>query len=255
MTKRFALSSFLACLMAISVPALAGNAPRGVVELFTSQGCSSCPPADALLRELAKDTTIVAISLPVTYWDYLGWKDTLAEKAFSKRQRGYAEARGDGQIYTPQVVINGSRHALGSDRKSIEAAIANKGAGEKGNIDKSLAKTALTVPLDVSDTAGTLKVSVPQGQPGQSAALWVLAISRSHSVAIGRGENTGRNVVYTNVVRRITKLGDWSGAPMTVNVSPEVAKPSGTDGYVILLQTVDNGRPSVILGAAKSDGL
>ncbi|CAH1657818.1 MULTISPECIES: DUF1223 domain-containing protein [unclassified Chelatococcus] len=255
MTKRFALVPTLTCLMAISFPALAGNAPRGVVELFTSQGCSSCPPADALLRELAKDTSIVAISLPVTYWDYLGWKDTLAEKAFSKRQRAYAETRGDGQIYTPQAVINGSRHALGSDRKSIEAAIANKGEGEKGNIDKSLAKTALTIPLDVSDNAGTLKIAVPQGQPGQTAALWILAVSRSHNVAIGRGENTGRTVVYTNVVRRITKLGDWSGQAMTIDVSPEAAKPPGTDGYVVLLQAVDNGRPSVILGAAKSDGL
>src|SRR5690349_24983827 len=94
--------------------------PRGVVELFTSQGCSSCPPADALLAELANDPSLVAISVPIDIWDYLGWKDTLAIPRNTVRQRAYAQARGDGQVYTPQAVVDGSVHVLGSDKLAVE---------------------------------------------------------------------------------------------------------------------------------------
>ena len=98
--------------------------PRAVIELFTSQGCSSCPPADQLLGELADDPSLVSVSVPVDYWDYLGWKDTLADPRNTARQKAYAHARGDGQVYTPQVVVNGTLHALGSDKAAIELAIA-----------------------------------------------------------------------------------------------------------------------------------
>src|SRR5262249_30644442 len=94
-------------------------APRAVIELFTRQGCSSCPPADQLLGELTGDPSLVAVSVPVDYWDYLGWKDTLADPHNTARQKAYAHARGDGQVYTPQVVVNGSLHALGSDKAAI----------------------------------------------------------------------------------------------------------------------------------------
>src|SRR3954447_21813677 len=98
--------------------------PRAVIELFTSQGCSSCPAADQLLGELANDPSLVSISVPIDYWDYLGWKDTLADPRNTARQRAYAHVRGDGKVYTLQVVVNGSLHVLGSDRDAIEAAIA-----------------------------------------------------------------------------------------------------------------------------------
>ena len=90
--------------------------PRGVIELFTSQGCSSCPAADKLVGELALDPSLVSISLPIDYWDYLGWKDTLADPRNTARQKAYSKVRGDREVYTPQVVVNGSVHALGSDR-------------------------------------------------------------------------------------------------------------------------------------------
>src|SRR5262250_3337382 len=96
---------------------------RAVIELFTSQGCSSCPAADKLVGEFASDPTLVTMSLPIDYWDYLGWKDTLADPRNSARQRAYSHVRGDREVYTPQVVVNGSLHALGSDRDAIEAAI------------------------------------------------------------------------------------------------------------------------------------
>ena len=106
----------------------AGAEPRAVVELFTSQGCSSCPPADKLLSQFVSDPSLIPLSLPIDYWDYLGWKDTLADPRNSARQRAYSRVRGDREVYTPQVVVNGSVHALGSDKEAIEAAIAETGA-------------------------------------------------------------------------------------------------------------------------------
>src|SRR5258708_9958282 len=102
----------------------AGAEPRAVIELFTSQGCSSCPPADKLLNQFVSDPSLIPISLPIDYWDYLGWKDTLADPRNSARQRAYSHVRGDREVYTPQEVVNGSVHALGSDKEAIETAIA-----------------------------------------------------------------------------------------------------------------------------------
>src|SRR5215469_15192774 len=125
-------------LVAVVRPALAE--PRAVVELFTSQGCSSCPPADKIIGELAKDPSVIALSLPIDYWDYLGWKDTLADARFSARQRAYSKMRGDREVYTPQVVVNGSAHVLGSDLAGIESAITKT--------DKS--ESVMSVPVTMS---------------------------------------------------------------------------------------------------------
>src|ERR1700675_4069402 len=97
--------------------------PPAVMELFTSQGGSSCPPADKILGELANDPSVIALSMPIDFWDYLGWKDTLADSRFSARQKAYSQVRGDREVYTPQVVVNGSMHVIGSDRAGIESAI------------------------------------------------------------------------------------------------------------------------------------
>jgi hypothetical protein len=121
--RRLASAPLIAGLLIATAVARAGE-PRALLELFTSQGCSSCPAADKLLGELAADPSLVAISVPIDYWDYLGWKDTLASPAHSARQRAYARVRGDRQVYTPQIVVNGAMHALGSDRAAIERAIA-----------------------------------------------------------------------------------------------------------------------------------
>src|SRR6201990_1913403 len=111
----------ICAIVAIIRPAHAD--PRAVVELFTSQGCSSCPPADKLMGELSKDPSIIALSMPIDYWDYLGWKDTLADSRFSARQKAYSHMRGDREVYTPQAIINGAERVVGSDRSSIENAI------------------------------------------------------------------------------------------------------------------------------------
>src|SRR6516225_4634971 len=115
----------ICALVAIIRPAHAD--PRAVVELFTSQGCSSCPPADKVMGELAKDPSVIAMSMPIDYWDYLGWKDTLADARFSARQKAYSRVRGDREVYTPQVIVNGSAHVVGSDRAAIENAIGTTG--------------------------------------------------------------------------------------------------------------------------------
>src|ERR1700758_4679253 len=109
-------------IVAVVRPAMAAE-PRAVVELFTSQGCSSCPPGDKVIGELAKDPSVIALSMPIDYWDYLGWKDTLADARFSARQKAYSRMRGDRDVYTPQAIVNGSAPAIGSDRTSIERAI------------------------------------------------------------------------------------------------------------------------------------
>src|ERR1700710_23203 len=124
--------------------------PRAIVELFTSQGCSSCPPADKVLGELAKDPSVIALSMPIDYWDYLGWKDTLADARFSARQKAYSQVRGDRKIYTPQVVVNGSAHVIGSDRAGIDRAIG----------DTSKADGVMSVPVSMTVAGKQINVSV-----------------------------------------------------------------------------------------------
>ena len=140
--RAFALALTLA---ATVTPAIAGE-PRAVIELFTSQGCSSCPPADRLAGQLRQDPSVLVLSLPVDYWDYLGWKDTLALHGHTVRQQAYAQSRGDREVYTPQAVVNGVVHALGSDKAAIEKAI-----------DETRAKAQpLTVPVTINVADGKL---------------------------------------------------------------------------------------------------
>src|SRR5712691_4852810 len=168
---------------AIGTPAAAD--PRAVVELFTSQGCSSCPAADQLLGQLARDPTLVAMSLPIDYWDYLGWKDTLAKPGHTARQRAYAEVRGDRAVYTPQAVINGALHVQGSDKTAIERAIAQT---------RHQAGT-LSLPVTVAVADGRVNVAVPESKDQRaSGEIWLCTLAKSVPVAIGRGENRGHTI-------------------------------------------------------------
>src|SRR3978361_1990275 len=144
--------------------------PRAVVELFTSQGCSSCPPADKILGELAKDPSVIALSMPIDYWDYLGWKDTLADKRFSARQKAYSQMRGDRDVYTPQVVVNGSAQVIGSDRAGIEGAISDTKKRDGG----------MAVPVSMTLAGRQLNVSVAASHSGPTAShgeIWICAVS------------------------------------------------------------------------------
>jgi hypothetical protein len=213
---------------------------RAVIELFTSQGCSSCPAADRLLGELAKDTSLVAVSVPIDYWDYLGWKDTLADPRHTARQKGYAYARGDGQVYTPQAVVNGSVHALGSDKAAIEQAIS-----------KSRKNGAMVLPaVSFALADGRINVSVAAAAEGRGAEVWLCGVMTAATVAIGRGENKGRTVTYYNVVRRWLKLGDWAGKANSWNVPLETLKGDRIDQAAVLVQSGTTEKPKMILGAA-----
>jgi hypothetical protein len=214
--------------------------PRAVIELFTSQGCSSCPAADKLLGELAADPALVPISVPIDYWDYLGWKDTLADPRNTARQKAYAHVRGDGQVYTPQVVVNGSVHALGSDKAAIELAIAKS--------RKSGAMLLPSIALAFAD--GDLHVAVPEVTDVRTGAeVWLLGVTKAATIAIGRGENKGKSVTYTNVVRRWIKLGDWNGKASSWSVPLQTIKGDGIDEAAVVVQSGSSAKPKAILGA------
>jgi hypothetical protein len=235
----------LAALVVLAGPAVAQEQkPRAVVELFTSQGCSSCPPADVLASELARDPGLIVLSLPVDYWDYLGWKDTLATRAFTARQKAYGEARGDRQVYTPQAVVDGAVHAIGSDRPAIQAAALS-----------GKPQPALTVPVRIEDNGASIRIHVGAGTVSGPATVVVLPVRKRCDVSITRGENKGRAVSYTNVVRDVIGIGVWHGAQSTYELPSTLVTTRGGDAYVVLVQAGTPEHPGVILGAAKGPGL
>jgi hypothetical protein len=217
--------------------------PKAVVELFTSQGCSSCPPADKILGELAKDPSVIALSLPIDYWDYLGWKDTLADSRFSARQKAYSHMRGDRDVYTPQVVVNGAAHVIGSDRARIEGAI--KDTGKTGKV--------MSLPVTMSLSGKQLTVSVAAAKDANTPTrgeIWLCSISKAVPIAIGRGENSGREVVYHNVVRNLLKVGDWNGSAGSWTVPLDSVMHDGIDAAAVLVQDGSRDKPGPMLGAA-----
>ena len=226
-------------------PAVAGGT-RAVIELFTSQGCSSCPPADRLLGELARDPTLVTMSLPVDYWDYLGWKDTLALHGHSLRQHAYSIARGDRRVATPQAVINGVVAVIGSDRAAIEQAIAQT----------DRADAPLTLPVNLTVKDGTVTVSVPAAADAdRSGTVWLCPVTGKVPVKIGRGENGGSSITYTNVVRRWVKLGEWNGKARTfsyklADLPDKRFTLAEVDRLDVLVQSGTRAKPGLMLGVA-----
>jgi len=211
-----------------------------VVELFTSQGCSSCPPADALLGRLARRPGVVALSFSIDYWDYLGWRDTLASPAHSERQRSYARARGDGRVYTPQMVIDGVIHANGGDEQAVLAAV--------GGARKRLSE--VKVPVTTRREGDTLIVDIgdaPEKSDRRSATVWLAIAKEVEKVAIQRGENRGREVAYHHPVREFTPIGMWNGEAISLKLPLKELKTIGGDRLFVLLQVEELGP---ILGAA-----
>lgn len=230
------------CTTVVAFSHTAAAEPRAVVELFTSQGCSSCPPADRIMGELARDPNVIALTLPIDYWDYLGWKDTLADSRFSARQKAYSAMRGDRDVYTPQAVINGGVHVNGSDRSRIESAI--------GTTRQSAG--VMSVPVTVTPSGNHIAVSVAaaNGEGASHGEVWICAVSKAVPIIIGRGENRGRELTYYNVVRNVLKVGDWSGKAEQWSVPLEnIARP-GIDAVAVYLQDGSRDKPGAMLGAA-----
>lgn len=215
--------------LALPGKVFAGDQAKSVVELFTSQGCSSCPPADKLLGKLAQRDDVIALTFPVDYWDYLGWKDTLASPAFSARQRAYAKARRDGKVYTPQVVVDGAYHAVGSHAHAV-----------KQTILKSLAATKNSrVPMKIWAEGDSLVISVEDAAPGmrvKPSTVWLALIKQAETVKIERGENRGETITYYNVVRELTPVGQWNGKAVTIKLPKHHLMNRGSDSCTVLLQ-------------------
>lgn len=229
-----------ACLALTALPsALRADAVRGVVELYTSQGCSSCPPADAVFEDLKADSGLITLSLPVDYWDRLGWKDTFGAPAHSARQRSYAKARGDGAVYTPQAVVNGRTHMNGASRDQILATVAAM-------------RESLSVPVRITPDGANVVIEVGRdglAAPDEPSTVLLLPYLDSRDVAVGRGENAKRTLTYTNIVRRIDHLGNFTGEAMRKSIP--LTSLSGFDGAVVLVQSGTRDVPGPILGAGR----
>ncbi len=244
--RHIAIATAMVCTASLTAPLAGAGEPRAVIELFTSQGCSSCPSADRVLGELSHDPSLITLSLSVDYWDYLGWKDTLALHRHSNRERAYANVRGDREVYTPQVVVSGVEHVLGSDKAAIEKAI--------DEARKSAAPLTLPVTMSVADGKVTVQVAGAEGEERQ-AEVWLCPITGKVRVAIERGENRGHTLTYTNVVRRWVKLGTWNGQPETFTIPVASLTDADfslqdIDRLAVIVQRGVADKPGAMLGAA-----
>ena len=208
-----------------------------VVELYTSQGCSSCPPADRFLGELAKRDDVLALSFHVDYWDYIGWKDVFASPVNTERQRIYAKRFGLGYVYTPQMVVHGSAQMTGSNRPAVLNGIAQ-------------AKTMPMIKVDLVRDANGVTVSLPEQTGAKSATVYSVLFDRQHETNIRRGENGGQKLIYSNVVRKLERLATWNGKAMKVALMVDEASAQDRDACAVIVQSDQTG---MILGAAMLD--
>jgi len=232
--RTFKLTKAISALLILATAAMAAPVradPTGlvVVELFTSQGCSSCPPADAILAELTRRPNVLPLGFHVDYWDRLGWRDPFSSAAATARQQSYARAFGLPAVYTPQVVINGRHEAVGSDRQTINTVMA------------AAARMPVRVALAVEHNALSIRVGAGPGE----GRLWLVTFDRQHETSVKRGENAGRTIVNVNVVRGVESAGSWGGSPLILSLPQP---PVGSDAAILL--QAPGGQ---ILGAASTD--
>ena len=231
--RLIALLAVPLALWAAAIPAQAQSGPV-VVELFTSQGCSSCPPADALLGELAEREDVIALSLHVDYWDYLGWQDPFASPEMSARQHSYRDVLNVRSVFTPQMVIAGRISTVGHQREAIEAAIAQAAS------EPPRARIALR------EEGGSLRVAITPLAPGLRGVVHLVSYDLPQVQQITQGENRGNTYVYSNVVTDWMRLAEWSGA------AQELTAPAPTmgRGVAVILQ---DGTTGPVLAAARME--
>ena len=210
-----------------------------LLELFTSQGCSDCPAADRLVTELANRGDVIAVSLPITYWDILGWKDTFATEANTKRQKSYATTMNRSGIYTPQMIIDGRLDVVGNQRDRVMQALTTRA--------NALASET-SVPILLRRVSNRIEIAIPKAKLAQKkvATIWVMRTLDRGSVKIGDGENRNRQLTYTNVVRDLQRAGEWTGQAMKIDIPVNLTKLT-YDSVVVILQDQDYGP---VLGAA-----
>ena len=235
-------AALLAALSSGSAVAADGKRPKAVVELFTSQGCNSCPPADVMLGQLAAKDDVIALAYHVDYWDYLGWKDTLASPDNTARQQEYARALGNRSVYTPQAIVNGQVHMNGAKHAKVDAAVERMAGTRSG----------LTVDVDVAYKGGSVIITTGKASmPVTDAHVVLVYFHPATKVEIARGENKGRQFTFRNAVAGFHTAGMWHGAPTRYELPmSEIAK-RGVGGCAVLIQErTAGGLPGAILGAA-----
>ncbi len=224
------MSRHIATLAAVLLLGGAARAapPTGpvVVELFTSQGCNSCPPADALLGELARRPDVLALALHVTYWNYLGWQDRFAQAQFDQRQHDYVRLLQLGSAYTPQMVVNGARDVVGSQR---------------GAVDRALARAAHPAAIAIHHDGQTLALALPALDRPCDCQLWLFGVRPAAATAVGRGENAGKTLREYRVVRVMHSLGRWRGEARALRVETG-AMPGDVTVYAVVAQQRATGR-------------
>lgn len=239
-----ALSRLVLTVLAVCAVGAAGDARAQeaktpvVVELFTSQACSSCPPADRLLGELAERDDVIAMSLPVDYWDHLDWQDTLGRAEHSKRQRNYARHLGRPNVYTPQMVVNGHIGVIGSRVEAVEAAI------------RAARDTDQRVPVAIEAAGKKFHLRIGAAEGAGPADILVVPLLSAHTEAIKRGENRGNTITYHNVSRELMPIGTWDGTAKTLTLAHDEVMIGDTDRCAVILQDSQTG---AILGAALLD--
>jgi hypothetical protein len=222
----------VAAAVVVCFAAAAQAQPRpAVIELFTSEGCSSCPPAEAYIGELARRSDVLALSFHVDYWDGLGWRDRFALGASVERQRAYAQALGRSSVYTPEVVVDGREDYVGSDRSSIS---------------RALMETRDGIPVGISVRDGEVRVELSRQERGTPSDVVLVAYLRNAVAAIGRGENAGRTVQEFNIVRAVRNLGRWDGNVDSFH-APLSSLPRDATDVAILVQPLGQAQ---IIGAA-----
>jgi hypothetical protein len=237
--RRFlAATASLATLPFFGTRGNANSMTGGVVEMFTSQGCSSCPPADAYLEALAARDDVLALGYHVDYWDYLGWTDTLGSAENTARQYAYRKAFGNRSVYTPQAIVNGLHDEVGSRTGAVDQLLA-------ASVALSLAITLEPGPM------GGLDIEIAGGKPDQAPAhVHLVYFLRSIDVPVSRGENAGHTITYVNSVRSMSTVGLWTGDDMLIRLPMSDLEKSDADACAVLVQRADgNGHPGAILGA------
>jgi hypothetical protein len=212
-----------------------------LVELFTSQGCSSCPPADRFMNELTKRPGVVALTMPVDIWDYLGWKDTFAKHEFSLRQQAYAPGLPSRSVFTPQMVVGGIADVVGSRRDEATGLIDAQANGDV---------PGATVTLTLSGDNAIIDIPAADAFKDASATVWVARVLSEHQVDIGDGENRGKVIVYSNIVRDLSPAGMWHGEALRLEVP---ARQNTGETYDRLAVFVQQGETGAVLGAALID--
>jgi hypothetical protein len=217
------------------------STPIGVVELFTSQGCSNCPKADRAIEALADSGDVVTIAYHVDYWNYLGWEDTLSAKENTARQYGYAKTLGIRNVFTPQIVLNGMHDAKTRDAGQIRAKLTNF----------KIKDHAFEIPVSARLSPEEMTIDIGAGTSAAKADVIVAYYKKHQVVEIKTGENEGRKITYRNAVTKLETIGMWDGKALTIKLPAALLAKRGFDGCAILLQSHDeNGNPGRILGAA-----